>query len=80
MSDQSQVAKEVLLPSNVCLNLDSILRHLEGELKTLAEIALPPGQQLEAFKQQITSRVWLAYSNFCQCEDYDHRQPAEEPE
>ncbi len=33
-------------------------KQLEGMLKTLVEIALPPGQQLASLKAQIADRVW----------------------
>jgi hypothetical protein len=36
---------------------------LEGRIKTLVEIIMPPGQQLDALKSQLTDTLWRALND-----------------
>jgi hypothetical protein len=47
--ENKDVARDILVEQTKCM---------QGELLTLCEIALPPGQQLNALKNQVNSVIW----------------------
>ena len=52
---------------SIRLFTDTRLSELTGDILTLVEIALPPGQQLDSLKSKVKAEVNRARTDFSQC-------------